>query len=182
VPDDAVPLFEAKPVDIDESSSPVALAIGAILALIPCAQDPNPMSEESILFRRKYSQFLAQSAFESTETETDKPESSVEPSRALEDSDDEFLRQRFHNEVPVELESTIGLTILCIYEYSQRGNLKRMKIRGNAALMSAMNLSLHTHNDDDDIYAEAKRRVWWITWMCVTQSCIVSSMVRPASL
>lgn len=178
MPDEAVPLFESKPMDIDESSSPVALAIAAILALIPCAQDTNPLSEDAIIFRRKYSQFLAQSAFEATETEMDKRESAVEPARALEDSDDEYFRAPLHQDVPVALESVIALSLLSVYEYSQRGNLKRMMSRASAALMASMNMGLHTHNDDEDVYADAKRRAWWMTYMCVTQSFIVSSTVR----
>ncbi|KAH8194721.1 hypothetical protein TruAng_011114 [Truncatella angustata] len=132
----------AMPIDIDESSSPAALAISAILALIPCAQDPSPFAEESILFRRKYAQFLAQSAFESVETESEHPDSAVEPSRALEDSDDEVHRQAFHQRVPVQLESIIALNLLSVYEYAQRGNLKRMRTRANAALMAAMIINI----------------------------------------
>ncbi|KAK6085580.1 C6 zinc finger domain-containing protein [Seiridium cupressi] len=166
LPDDANPLFEARPMDIDESSSPVALAISAILALIPCAQDSNPLAGESVLFRRKYAQFLAQSAFECIETESEKPESSVEPSRALDDSDDEFNRQPFHPVVPLEIESTIALSLLSVYEYAQRGNLKRMRTRANAALMSALSMSLHTHRSDEDSFSEARRRAWWMTYIC----------------
>ncbi|KAI1853383.1 hypothetical protein JX266_002089 [Neoarthrinium moseri] len=179
LPDEAVPLYESRPKDVDESCSPLALAISAILALIPCAQDVNPLAEESILFRRKYAQFLAQSAFEAIEVETEKPESSMDPSRALDDSDDEYSRQPFHLGVPVQLEHIIALDLLSVYEYAQRGNLKRMRTRANAALMSAMSLSLHTHTDDDDVYSEARRRVWWMTFVCVCQSSIVSN-TKPA--
>ncbi|KAK9771243.1 putative Zn(2)-C6 fungal-type domain-containing protein [Seiridium cardinale] len=179
LPDDAKPLFEARPMDIDESSSPVALAISAILALIPCAQDSNPLAGESVLFRRKYAQFLAQSAFECIETESEKPESSVEPSRALDDSDDEFNRQPFHPAVPLEIESTIALSLLSVYEYAQRGNLKRMRTRANAALMSALSMSLHAHRNDEDAFSEARRRAWWMTYICVCQSSIVSN-TKPA--
>jgi hypothetical protein len=163
--------------DIDESSSPVALAISAILALIPYPGDANPLSDESIRFRRNYAQFLAQSAFESTEGESDKPPD-VEPSMALDDSDDEETRPPFHRGVPVELESIIALDLLSVYEYGQRGNLKRMRNRASSALVLAMNLSLHMHNDLDDVFAEARRRVWWLTYICICQSSIVSNTVR----
>lgn len=162
--------------DINESLSPAALAISAILALIPSAQDSNPLAEESILFRRKYAQFLAQSAFETIETESDNPQSSVEPSRALEDSDDEYNRQPFHPSLPLELESVVAFDVLSVYEYAQRGNLKRMRTRANAALISAMGMSLHTCHEEDT-FSEAKRRVWWMTYVCVCQASIVSNMV-----
>ncbi|KAH6659883.1 hypothetical protein BKA67DRAFT_530010 [Truncatella angustata] len=179
LPDAADPLFETRPIDIDESSSPAALAISAILALIPCAQDPSPFAEESILFRRKYAQFLAQSAFESVETESEHPDSAVEPSRALEDSDDEVHRQAFHQRVPVQLESIIALNLLSVYEYAQRGNLKRMRTRANAALMAAMSMSLHTLTQEEDNFSDARRRAWWMTYISVCQSSIVSNM-KPA--
>ncbi|KAI4601083.1 hypothetical protein KJ359_012270 [Pestalotiopsis sp. 9143b] len=147
----------------------------AILALIPSAQDSNPLAEESILFRRKYAHFLAQSAFETIETESENPQSSVEPSRALEDSDDEYNRQPFHPSLPLELESVVAFDILSVYEYAQRGNLKRMRSRANAALISAMGMSLHTCHEEDT-FSEAKRRVWWMTYVCVCQASIVSNM------
>lgn len=176
LPDESGLLFESKPMDINESLSPAALAIAAILALIPCAQDSNPLAEESILFRRKYAQFLAQSAFETIETESDNPQSSVEPSRALEDSDDEYSnRPPFHPSLPLELESVVAYDILSVYEYSQRGNLKRMRSRANAALITAMGMSLHMYNEDD-AFSEARRRVWWMTYACICQASIVSNM------
>ncbi|KAI0132660.1 hypothetical protein BJ170DRAFT_256834 [Xylariales sp. AK1849] len=175
LPDEATPLFQSTAMDVDESSSPVALAISAILALLPCPQDGNPLAEECVLFRRKYAQFLAQSAFESIEVETERPESSVEPSKALDDSDDDISREPFHQGVPLQLESIVALDLLSVYEYAQRGNLKRMKSRANAALMSAMDLSLHTHKSPEDAFSEARRRVWWMTYICVCQSSIVSN-------
>ena len=67
--------------------------------------------------------------------------------------------------LPRELESVAALDILSIYEYSQRGNLKKMQTRAGQALVAAMAQSLHIGADDDDtnIYSEAKRRLWWMT-------------------
>ncbi|ORY58246.1 C6 zinc finger domain-containing protein [Pseudomassariella vexata] len=176
VPDELVPLYQNIPRDVDEPSSPVALAIAAILALIPCPQDSNFLIEESVLFRRKYAQFLAQSAFESIEVESEKPESALEPRKALDDSDDDLTRDPFHADVPVELESVIALDLLSVYEYSQRGNLKKMRSRASAALMTAMNMSLHLHTDEEDRFSEARRRTWWMTYICICQSSIVSNV------
>ncbi|KAH8681543.1 hypothetical protein BX600DRAFT_491737 [Xylariales sp. PMI_506] len=173
-PDEVSALYQSAPMDVNESSSPVALALSALLALIPCPQDASPLVEESVLFRRKYAQFLAQAAFESIEVESERPESSIEPSKALEDSDDEIARYQFHPKVPIQLESIIALDILSVYEYAQRGNLKRMRTRAGAALMSAMDLSLHIDRTDDE-FSEARRRVWWMTYVCVCQGSIVSN-------
>ncbi|KAI0872957.1 hypothetical protein GGS24DRAFT_491136 [Hypoxylon argillaceum] len=158
-----------------EPGSAISLAISAILALIPCPLDPNPSSEGSILWRRTYSQFLAKAALESIENENERPESSIDPSKALDDSDDEMFREKFHSSVPLELESIIALDLLSVYEYAQRGNLKKMRARAGAALVAAMSLFLHTRNDVEDEYSEARRRVWWMTYICVCQGSIVSN-------
>ncbi|KAI1767239.1 hypothetical protein GGR53DRAFT_518494 [Hypoxylon sp. FL1150] len=173
--DQVVPLQETQRDKFEEPSSAISLAISAILALIPCPQDSNPLEPESVRWRRTYSQFLAKAALESIETETERPESSVEPPKALDDSDDEIFREKFHSQVPLELESVIALDLLSVYEYAQRGNLKKMRARVGAALMSAMNLMLHTRNGVEDEYTEARRRTWWMTYICVCQGSIVSN-------
>ncbi|KAI0396746.1 hypothetical protein F5Y17DRAFT_472068 [Xylariaceae sp. FL0594] len=160
---------------VQEPSSPVGLAISAILALIPCPDDVYASSEDSIRWRRTFSHFLAKAALESIESESDLPESSVDPPRALDDSDDEVFRERFHPQVPVELEGVIALDILSVYEYAQRGNLKKMRARSEAALMAALSLRLHKDSDAEDASSEARRRVWWMTYICVCQGSIVSN-------
>ncbi|KAK3934998.1 Sorbicillinoid biosynthetic cluster transcription factor sor3 [Diplogelasinospora grovesii] len=156
-----------------EPSSPISLAISAILALIPCPDDVNYLSQESVMFRRKYSHYLAQSAIEGIESEHELPDSSTSPERALQ-AEDESTRLPFHAGVPQELESIIALDLLSVYEYAQRGNIKKMQRRAMQALMSAMQLFLHT-NPPDDGFAEAKRRVWWMTYICTCQGSIVSN-------
>ncbi|KAI4866242.1 hypothetical protein F4820DRAFT_263003 [Hypoxylon rubiginosum] len=173
--DQVTPLLETQRDKFEEPSSAISLAVSAILALIPCPQDPNPLEPESVRWRRTYSQFLAKAALESIETETERPESSVEPPKALDDSDDEVFREKFHSQVPLELESIIALDLLSVYEYAQRGNLKKMRARVGAALMSAMSLMLHTRSDIEDEYTEARRRTWWMTYICVCQGSIVSN-------
>ncbi|KAK1991402.1 hypothetical protein LX36DRAFT_735582 [Colletotrichum falcatum] len=175
--DQAVPHFQNDTdsfADDYQPSTPLTLAISAILALIPCANDTNHLNQESVVFRRRYAQFLAQSAVESIELESEIPDSSVEPPKALSESQDDFAREPFHPAVPVELETIIALDILSVYEYAQRGNLKKMQARAGQALVSAMSLSLHTCTEDGD-FAEAKRRVWWMTYICVCQGSIVSN-------
>lgn len=145
-----------------EPSSPITLAISAILALIPCPEDVNHQSHDSQVFRRKYAQYFAQSAFETIEKDEDIPDSSVEPSKPLSEEHDHNFRRPFHPCLPVELESIVALDILSVYEYSQRGNLKKMQSRAGQALMNAIELGLHTSSVEDE-FSEARRRVWWMT-------------------
>jgi hypothetical protein len=161
-----------------EPSSPLGLAIAAVLSLIPCANDPNHQTQESLLFRRTYAQYLAQSALESIEGERDIPDS-ISPSTALAEPRDEFDTHRFHQEVPQELEDVIALDILSFYEYAQRGNLKKMQARAGQALVSAMALSLHECSEED-IYAEVKARVWWMT-VCKTPCLDLALTLRSTS-
>lgn len=172
-----MPLLETQRDKFEEPSSAISLAVSSILALIPCPQDTNPLDAESVRWRRTYSQFLAKAALESIEIESERPESSVEPPKALDDSDEEIFREKFHSQVPLELESIIALNLLSVYEYAQRGNLKKMRARTGAALVAAMSLSLHTRNDVEDEYSEARRRAWWMTYICVCQGSIVSNIV-----
>jgi hypothetical protein len=144
-----------------EPSSPLGLAIAALLSLIPCANDSNNQTQESLLFRRQYAQYLAQSALESIEGEKDMPDF-ISPSTALAAPRDEIETHRFHQDVPQELEEIIALNILSFYEYAQRGNLKKMQSRAGQALVSAMALSLHECSEED-LYSEVKARVWWMT-------------------
>ncbi|KAI1265880.1 hypothetical protein F5Y18DRAFT_426396 [Xylariaceae sp. FL1019] len=174
-PDQPSALSEDHNDEFQEPSSPISLAISAILALIPCPHGANPMSEQSVRWRRTYSQFLAKTAMEGIENESERPESSVDPPKALDESDeDESFREKFHPRVPLELESVIALDLLSVYEYAQRGNLKKMRARAGAALVAAMSLHIHTKNDIEDGYSEARRRAWWMTYICVCQGSIVS--------
>lgn len=158
---------EPHPDEDFEPSTPVALALSAVLALIPCAEDTDSTGADSVLFRRKCAQFFAQTAIESIEAESEIPDSATEPHKALESSPPPADRPPFHPRVPVELESIIALDLLSIYEYAQRGNIKKMRTRAGQALMEAMtSFSLHTQTDDTDFFAEAKRRVWWMTVSC----------------
>lgn len=175
--DHVVPLLESEINNLEEPSSAISLAISAILALIPCPEDANPLDPEAIAWRRKYSQFLAKSALETIESENERPESSVEPSRALDDSDEEMPRERFHSDVPIELESIIALNLLSVYEYAQRGNLKKMRTRAGSALVAAMSQFIHKRSETEDESTEARRRVWWMTYLCVSQASIVSNIV-----
>ena len=152
--------------DVDyEPSSSLSLSILAILSLIPHPEDPDPACEDAVVFRRKYAECLAQSALESVNIETEVPASSTSPAQVLSDMSDPYLRIPFHPHVPVELESVIALSILSVYEYAQRGNMKRMRQRAGQAIMAAMDMSLHSEPEPEvpDEFTEARRRAWWMT-------------------
>ena len=159
------PFNESSIVSDYEPSSPISLAISTILALVPHPSDPDPSSPESVLLRREHAQSFAQSTLESIEVESELLESTTAPSRALSGSSASIGREPFHPKAPIELESILALLILSIYEYAQRGNIAKMRSRAGQALISAMNISLHSlgSQDDDDGFAEARRRAWWMT-------------------
>lgn len=145
---------EARPNLDFEPSSPISLAISAILALIPHPCDECPSKTESVLYRRKNAQSFAESTMESIEIESEIMDSDSSPSRALSGSPSPCRRPPFHPNVPIELESVQALCIMCIYEYTQRGNLNKMRSRAGQALVLAMDMSLHAQGDRDDQFAE----------------------------
>lgn len=149
-----------------EPSSPIALAISAILALVPHIHGEEASSSESILYRNKSAHSFAESTMESIEIESEILDSDSSPSRALTGNSPTARRDPFHPNLPVEIESIIALLILSIYEYAQRGNINKMRTRAGQALVSAMDMSLHSQGDNDGQFAEAKRRAWW---MCVSR-------------
>ncbi|MCJ1301783.1 hypothetical protein MMC08_004584 [Hypocenomyce scalaris] len=154
-----------------EPSSPISLAISAILALIPHPDDQDPSNPESVHFRREHAQSFAQSTMESIEIESELLDSSTSPSRALSGDSPSFRRQPFHPKTPIEVESTLALLVLSIYEYAQRGNITKMRSRAGQALISAMNLGLHSRGNEEDDFSEARRRAWWMTvWSAFMQA------------
>lgn len=143
--------------------SPLSLAISAILALIPHPKDTEPSSASSVLQRRTYAHTFAQLANASIEADCELLASSTDPSQALSDERPLINRASFHPRTPVELESLLALLVLSIYEYAQRGNMLKMKSRAGQALAIALDKSLHSLGEEQDEFAEARRRAWWMT-------------------
>ncbi|KAJ5101784.1 Transcription factor [Penicillium alfredii] len=154
--------------------SPLSLAISAVLALIPHPSDPDPSSSASVFQRRTYAHSLAQLANSTIETECDLEMSSTDPGRALSAARPFVSRERFHPQTPVDLECLLALLVLSVYEYSQRGNLLKMRYRAGQALSIALDKSLHSQVGNDE-FSEARRRAWWMTYYCVIQGSIVST-------
>lgn len=160
-----------------EPSTPLSLAISAILALIPHPDDPTPAETDSVLFRRGQAYTFAQLAFESIEIESELPDSTMSPEEALSSDPHPLNRNQFHPLVALETESIIALLLLSTYEYAQRGNIARLRNRAGQALTAAINLGLHCKGDEEGYYAESNRRVWWMTYITVCQGSILSNSV-----
>ncbi|KAJ5677995.1 uncharacterized protein N7477_003628 [Penicillium maclennaniae] len=154
--------------------SPLSLAIAAVLALIPHPDDPEPSSPTSVLQRRTYAHTFAQLANSIIEAECDLELSSTDPGQALSSSRPSISRERLHPRVPEDLETLLALLLLSAYEYTQRGNLLKMRYRAGQALALALDKSLHADLKEDES-SEARRRAWWMTYYCVVQGSIVST-------
>lgn len=143
-------------------ASPLRLALSAIFALIPHPSVSNPSRPSYVALRRKAAHRFAQQSLALIEDETEMPQD-LSPSVALAHTTSAPKRPSLHPGVPVELESVLSLCVLAVYEYSQRGNIRKMQDRAGQALISAMGMSLHCLAKDDGPDAEAKRRAWWMT-------------------
>lgn len=175
-------IFSSKSAPDFEPSSPITLAISAILALIPHPDDKNPSSPESVQLRREQAQAFAHSAFESIEVESELLESIIQPGEALSSDPLPVERRPFHPRNPLENESIIALIMLSTYEYAQRGNIAKMRNRAGQAVNAAINLGLHIKGDEEGYYSEANRRVWWMAYIMVCQGSILSNSTPPILL
>lgn len=143
-------------------SSPLSLAIAALLVLIPHPDEKDPSRPEYVKLRRDTAHSFAQAALEAVEVDSELVASSNDPSSALSEGVPQLDRDLFHPFVPVCLESVLALLLLSVYEYAQRGNINKMRNRAGQALTAAMSISLHETVEEDE-FAEAKRRAWWMT-------------------
>lgn len=152
----------SEPMMMYRPRSPLSLAISAVLALIPHPNDSDPSSPASVIQRRAYAQTFAKLAHSSIEAECDLDLSSTDPGQALSSARPFVGRERFHPHAPVDNESLLALLVLSVYEYSQRGNLLKMRYRAGQALAIALDKSLHAQLGNDE-FSEARRRAWWMT-------------------
>ncbi|KAJ5246205.1 hypothetical protein N7468_001188 [Penicillium chermesinum] len=164
----------SEPLMVYRPRSPLSLAISAVLALIPHPDDPEPASNLSVLRRRTYAHTFAQLANSIIEAESDLDLSTTDPSQALSTPRPPVKRERLHPRTPGDLETLLALLVLSVYEYSQRGNLLKMRYRASQALALALDKSLHCYTAENQ-FSEARRRAWWMTYYCVIQGSIVST-------
>ncbi|OKL55599.1 hypothetical protein UA08_09137 [Talaromyces atroroseus] len=130
--------------------SPLSLALSSILVLIPPAQDVYSASKTAL--RRAYSEIYASSALESVNREVE-----------LLGLTSGCTRRPFHPNAQLELEAIQALVTLSTYEYCQRGNISKMRLRTNQAVTTAMDMSLHDLGKETIEIPEAQRRAWWMT-------------------
>ncbi|OQD81494.1 hypothetical protein PENANT_c027G08591 [Penicillium antarcticum] len=154
--------------------SSLALALSAMLSLIPVSEDQLPTTDASLTLRRSYAQLFAQTALAAVEKEID----DLSPGLgAVPDTGSSEVRSSLHRRLPAQLEPILALVVLGVYEYIQRGNVSRIRARVNQAITTAMDISLHSLDDTMTEFSEAQRRVWWITlW-----STYLSSNINLAS-
>ncbi|KAL4971398.1 hypothetical protein BDW66DRAFT_165272 [Aspergillus desertorum] len=145
-------------------TSPLGLALAALLAPIPPQTNLQTKDDGSAAIRHSYADLYARSALESLHDALDTSSSSN-----LADCP----RNALHPDIPRTIEPVLALALLSLYEYCQRGSVPRMRTWANQALTSAMDLSLHVESSDMDCL-DAHRRCWWATLFLVYQSSILS--------
>lgn len=143
-------------------NSPLLLSILAILVLMPHPQDPKPASAGSRLLRRKASSRYACESMKLIEDFID---------RAGEEGDD------------VPIECVQALNVLVRWEMAQNGNFQKTRQRAGHAAQVAMDLGLHRSNghltfaEGEEWKRDVRRRTWWLTFMVLCQSSMVSGTV-----
>ncbi|KAI9931180.1 hypothetical protein AWENTII_004412 [Aspergillus wentii] len=183
LPQPAIPQYQDNPVPISTQSTepdisqlpfwpttPLGLALMAILALIPVLEDPHPMREQAVRLRRSYAETFARAALKSIQEFVEDPNHHAAS-----------LHSSLHSNVPLGLESVLALLLLSLYEYCHCGSRAKMRSRANLALTTAMDMSLHTVSPEAAESLNAKRRAWWATIFLVYQSSI-SNSVAPIIL
>ncbi|KFY46384.1 hypothetical protein V495_02515 [Pseudogymnoascus sp. VKM F-4514 (FW-929)] len=158
-------------------STPLSLALSAMLALIPLPDDPDPKGENSTWNRRIQAHKFAQASFEALDNESELVDSIINPKDALSNGSPRTYRAPFHQDLPLELEANVALMVLSIYEYGQRGNMKKMLNRSGQSLMLALEAKLYSPIVDQ--FVEARRRVWWATYINVCEVATISG-TEPA--
>lgn len=142
-------------------TSSLSLALSAMLVLIPVAGDRFPTAETSLALRRSYAQLFAQAALTAVETEIDNLSPASNPN--MSESGSCRAQSPLHPRMPAQLDPVSALVVLSIYEYCQRGNVSRMRARGNQAITTAMDISIHNLDSTVTDFSEAQRRAWWMT-------------------
>lgn len=143
-------------------TSPLTLAIMALLVLLPLPNEPNPMQEVQVELRNSYSRLYAQAAQESIENFSggyDQTTAAPVSTPGM----DEAPRSSVHPMLPITLEPLLALLLLGVYEYCQNSNRRGMRSRIYNALILAMDLSLHIQGTANCDNSGIQSRVWWLT-------------------
>ncbi|KAH7118334.1 hypothetical protein EDB81DRAFT_238988 [Dactylonectria macrodidyma] len=147
-----------------EPSSPLILALLSILVLLPHSHDGHASDETGRELRAGYAQSLMQSAIESIRIAS---EIAIPASPSS-------LRSPVHPHVPLEVETPMALCLISIFQYLHHGNITKMRQLAEEAFDSSVKLSLHIIPHDDTSFSEARRRTWWMTYLCMCNASIIS--------
>ena len=156
--------FQGEIEDLSRSSLPhwpgssLTLAISAIVSLIPLSQDPYALSDSGIRLRRLHAKLYAEAALAEVENEIDVLSAPTTPRHSS------ALGETAEVDQTAKGYPVLALILLSVYEYCQRGNISRMRIRANQAVTTAVDLSLHNLGPSS---TEAERRTWWSA-VCLT--------------
>ncbi|PWY77261.1 hypothetical protein BO94DRAFT_588597 [Aspergillus sclerotioniger CBS 115572] len=155
-----------------EPTSPLALAISAMVALVPHQDVKEPSRPEYVKIRREVSLRFAEAAHVVVAKDYEPLRSPTGFQGSLRHV---IGRSPFHPKVPVCLEGVITLSILGFYEYGQRGNMENTARLVNEALTMAVKIGLHESLEENE-YAVARRRSWWFTYMAASHLATVTGM------
>ncbi|KAH7146151.1 hypothetical protein EDB81DRAFT_485324 [Dactylonectria macrodidyma] len=147
-----------------EPSSPLILALLSILVLLPHPHDYHSSDETGRELRAAYAQSLTQRAIESIKI----------ASEIATPASPSSLRSPAHPHVPLEIETPMALCLISMYQYLHHGNATKMRQMAEEAFDSSVKLSLHIIPHDDTNFAEARRRTWWMTYLCMCNASIIS--------
>ncbi|GKZ37473.1 hypothetical protein AbraIFM66950_009023 [Aspergillus brasiliensis] len=156
-------------------ASPLALAISAMMVLVPHKDVKYPARPEYVKIRREISRQYAEAAYAVVARDYQPLQAPGGLQGSLRDSID---RPPFHPKLPVCLEGVIALSILCFYEYGQQGDNDNTARLANEALKMALMLGLHESLDENE-YALARRRSWWFVYMAASHMATVTGMPAP---
>ena len=143
------------------SRSPLALALSALLVLIPPSDHKHAAEETSMALRREYAELYSRFALLTLENGLE----SIPAAESDQHQADPGSWSSLHANVPLIMEPVLALALLGVYEYAHRGNVAKMRSRVNHALTTAMDLGLHLHSGGEAAAEclDAQRRAWWLT-------------------
>ncbi|KAH6648124.1 hypothetical protein BKA67DRAFT_406659 [Truncatella angustata] len=150
-----------------QPSSPLILALLSVLVLFPDTDGGSTSEEISQEMRFRFTQSLAECASESIEVYTSRAELNsllLEP-----DQPDSWL----HPNLPNQLQIPMALCVLSMQAYLHSGNLPKMLHLAERALDTCMQMSLHQYEGEGP-QTETIRRVWWMSYLCLCNACIVN--------
>ncbi|WQF75396.1 hypothetical protein CDEST_00410 [Colletotrichum destructivum] len=147
-----------------EASSPLMLALHALLILIPDPESDEAFSEVERQGRASMSQTLCVRALEALELASQNQITGV---RSLSVSN-------FHPHVPKESETPLACCVLGLYQYLHPGDLQEMTALSWRAFDMSTSLCLNGKAETPSRFAESLRRTWWMSYLCVCNATIVN--------